>query len=371
MQISNRLRPEWQILKLISIGIEANTKNRELIELFQSPEFSWGELIEQAILHRVLPLLAHTILYKLKSSELFIPVKIYQHFEQSLELNIYKTKIYRREAAKIAELLRRNGVIFAGTKGIAYESTLYQANGSRHLGDIDFMIRPADRSKASNILLENGYKQGEYDVATNSVIPHPRETQIAYKLHPDHLLPIAVVTDDLFFKYIKFDVACSFTWHNSGFDVDMNEMLADTNEQQIPGFEAMLPVLNEENAFIFTILHLFKEAWFFEIWDEIQQDVNLMKFRDVITLYNNSVKSSQIPSLQNKIKKYGLTDPFYWVCHHLDNTFGFSLCDSLDLHLAQDPKYLNTAFSNKEKVAIWKGTMDDRLFAKSKKALFE
>lgn len=362
---------EWDILEALCLDPIGLGGIEKITWLLNSEKFSWGELIEQATLHKMMSLLAFNIVHHIDRKKVFIPKLIFQLFEGCLSLNIHKTNLFRKEAARISDLLGNNGVKFAGTKGIAYESSVYKGNGSRNFeGDIDFMILPEDAEKVDRLLIENGYITGDYVKESNTVKPYKREKHLSYKLYPDHLLPRTVVTNDPLMKFLNIDFACSFTWYKGEYDVNLNEAFAKLHMQQIPGTSTLLPVLQEDYAFIFTILHLFREAWFFEKWNKLEQDVNLMKFADVILVYKTFFPEGNLDSLREKIEMYKITEPFFWVCKHLDKTFNLSITEALQLKSSKDDSFLNSAYLNSNEVMHWKGSMKERLFRKEKGKLF-
>tara|TARA_B110000093_G_C12713582_1_gene303206 strand:+ start:274 stop:486 length:213 start_codon:yes stop_codon:yes gene_type:complete len=54
--------PEWALLEFICLANTFENKNAIIDKLISTPSFSWGELLEQAIEHKVVPLLAYNLI---------------------------------------------------------------------------------------------------------------------------------------------------------------------------------------------------------------------------------------------------------------------------------------------------------------------
>src|SRR5436309_6169941 len=92
------LGPEWTILELLARGIVDDAEQQTVRDLLLSQTLDWGELLEQALRHKMLPMLAHPII----SVELrfVVPLSIYLHLESTLEWNRLKLDVFRRETVE-------------------------------------------------------------------------------------------------------------------------------------------------------------------------------------------------------------------------------------------------------------------------------
>ena len=111
----------------------------------------WGELLEQALRHKMVPMLAHHVVSA--GLRFDVPTSIYQHLESALEWNRCQIEVFRRETVRVAQALAGGAIHFVVTKGMAFESTLYCSLGTRYMNDIDFMInaRFGGNSHTSNL----------------------------------------------------------------------------------------------------------------------------------------------------------------------------------------------------------------------------
>jgi hypothetical protein len=276
----------------------------------------------------------------------------------------------RREAARIARTLNNKTIQFVGTKGITQESTLYGGNGSRYMLDVDFMIMPKDREVVTEVMGELGYEFATYDLRTDSVNAPTRKEIILHQLNPDHLFLFARRTDDSLVQYVMVDVANKLTWTNSPFDVPLEYAFKDIVYQSIPGYpDVELPSFGPLIQFLFTILHLFREAWL-ERWMSVGKDVNLSKFGDVIRLWHAHGESMRRSGLTDRLKDLGLVEPVVWVLEHLDRTFGTGIVREINLQGKVTEEYLTSARASGGRLRQWKGTMRERLQCKDRHRLF-
>src|SRR5712691_9344309 len=270
------LGPEWTILELLARGIVDESERQLARELLLADNLNWGELLEQALRHKMLPMLAHQVISE--GLRFDLPTSIYQHLESALEWNRSQIEVFRRETVRVAQGLTARGIAFVVTKGMAFESTLYGGLGTRLMHDIDFMIAPRDREAVMSLMRELDFRPF-FEWAKD-----PRREEISSRLNPDHLPKLARDIDQPGTRTINVDVANSLTWTRSPFDVPVGEALKDPVEQSVPGMPGVgVPCFRPIYQFLFTVLHLFREAWLQKFVD-FGNDVSLMKFGDVVRL---------------------------------------------------------------------------------------
>jgi hypothetical protein len=359
------LGKEWAILELLSLGLGTDEAQTEFTNLIRS-DINWGELVEQALRHRVWLLLAY------ESTRLHVreaaPVEVEMMFQSLLGFNRHKLALFRREASRIVHALERRNVRCAGTKGIALESLLYH-DGCRYMGDLDFMVCPEDTDTVIETMTELGYYAGYYDWQAGELAPHSRKEAILYKLHPDHIPPFAIQTGDPVIPDVRVDFATSLTWTNSGYHMPVNEALMTLEAQILPGQGgALLPCLTPVFQFAFTALHLYREAWLARAF-AIRKDVNLAKFADVLRLWMN-YEGILIDRLPSSLEAYGIVDPVLWVVVHADRTWGTTMAKSLGLEDRVSEDWLSSAHNPGGGVRRWTGTMRERLHSKDRRSLF-
>ncbi len=110
------LGPEWTILELLARGIVDDSERQMVRDLLVADTLNWGELLEQALRHKMLPMLAHHIISA--GLRFDVPTSIYMHLESALEWNRWQIEVFRRETVRVAQGLAGRGIHFVVTKGI-------------------------------------------------------------------------------------------------------------------------------------------------------------------------------------------------------------------------------------------------------------
>ena len=83
---------------------------------------------------------------------------------------------------------------------------------------------------------------------------------------------------------------------------------------------ATLPCFRPNYQFLFTVLHLFREAWLQKFVD-FGNDVGLMKFGDVIRLIDRDRNELTDGELLRTMETHKVTDAVAWVLRRTDETF--------------------------------------------------
>jgi hypothetical protein len=357
---------EWAAIELVAQA-PLSPEASEILADFLSRDVQWGDLLEQALRHKLLPLLATQVADE--PYRRILPWHIRNHLGATLCHNRQRIQVYRTAAVEIAGALARADVRFVATKGITFESTLYGGTGARYMNDLDFMILPLDRSRVIDIMHGLGYEMGSLEPESSEIMPHSRREKIVYQLNPDHVPIMTRLTDDPATPAVRVDFANSLTWTNSPFDVPVDDALADAQVQSVPGHSVVLPVFSPYYQFIFTALHLFREAWI-ERWLDEGQDVNLVKFADMLRLWRAHQESLRQPEFRAILERFEIMDPISWVVEHLDRVMGSNVAAALGLRGRVSAEWLASAYESGGGTRRWHGTMRERLWAKDRRDLF-
>lgn len=355
------LGPEWTVLELLARGTVDDSEREMVRDLLVAETLNWGELLEQALRHKMVPMLAH---YVVSAGLRFdVPTGIYLHLESALEWNRWQIEVYRREAVRVAQGLAGRGIHFVVTKGIAFESTLYGNLGTRFMNDIDFMIAPRDREAALSVMQEVGFRPF-FEYAKDA-----RREEISSRLNQDHLPKLARTVAEPGIRTIQIDVANSLTWTKSPFDVPVEEALEDRVEQPVPGMPGVtLPCFRPIYQFLFTVLHLFREAWLQKFVD-FGNDVGLMKFGDVIRLIDQNRKELTDGKLLQIMEAHQVTHAIAWVLGNTDETFHTNTLELLALEKRGDEQLLANQMHSKGYVSALSQSMRERLQSKARGSL--
>ena len=350
------LGSEWTILELLARGVVDDLERQTVRDLLLKDTLDWGELLEQSLRHQMLPLLAHHIISD--GLRFDVPASIHQHMESALEWNRWQIEVFRREAVRVAQGLAGRGIHFVVTKGITFESTLYGGLGTRHMRDIDFMIASSDREAVMSVMNELGFRPF-FGWARDS-----RREEISSRLNPDHLPKLVRAIDQPGIPAVTVDVANSLTWTRSPFDVSVEEALKDPVEQSVPGMAGVaLPCFRPEYQFLFTVIHLFREAWLQKFVD-FGTDVSLTKFGDVIRLLDRNHSEMADGVRLRTMEAHGMTEAVAWVLGHLDATFHTRTLALLGLEGRGDEALLASQMQSSGYVGAWGCSMRERLQSK-------
>lgn len=355
------LGPEWTILELLARGIADDSERQVVRDLLVSETINWGELLEQALRHKMLPMLAHHVI----SADLRfdVPTSIYMHLESALEWNRCQIEVFRGETVRVSQGLAGRGIRFVVTKGMTFESTLYGSLGTRYMNDIDFMIAPQDREAVMSAMQELGFRPF-FEWAKD-----PRREEISSRLNRDHLPKLAREIDQPGTRMINLDVANSLTWTKSPFDVPVEGALENSVEQPVPGMPGVsIPCFRPKYQFLFTVLHLFREAWL-EKFVDFESDVGLMKFGDVIRLIDRDQAELTDGELLRTMESHRVLDAVAWVLRRLDETFHTRTLELLALEKHGDEKLLASQMQSSGYVRTSGQSMRKRLQSKNRGSL--
>lgn len=354
--------PEWALLERLCVAADETTG-----ALIRDPGFDWGELLDQALRHQLLPLVAHALLED--AHEDVVPPHVRRHLDQVLQHNRLRLDVLRAEAAAVVRALDARAVPVAATKGITFEASLYGGQGTRELKDIDFLIVPDDRERVAAVLVELGFEPGVYDRRRARIVPHDRAQHMRYVLNPDHLPRFARLVADPLVRFVYVDVANTLTWTKSPYQIPVEEALRDRREVALPGEAGTLPGLAPAFDFAYTVLYAFRSAWL-EHWLELEQDVSLMKFGDIVRLARAHRADLRGEAFAALVERWRVAEPLAWVLEHVDRVFGTGIRPDLGLP-APDEQWLNRAHPSRGLERSWRGSMRERLHAKDRHALFE
>lgn len=354
---------EWLILEKITKG---DIEEIEIINKLLDLEINWGELMEQAMGHKIFPMVANFFI----QNDLFekIPPFINQYFRTFLDVNKEKVKAIKKETIKITDVLKEENIPFAATKGVVLDNELYGNEGYRFLSDADFIVKQEYKKEVIEILKKLNFNVGTVDWKNNSIKELSREEYLIYMNTPDKLPEFVKKIDNDIIKYVSIGFVTSLTWRKCEYIVDINEAFKNLRNVEIGLGNKKIPTLSIIYHYIYIILHLYKHAWL-EYLSRWNNDVNLVKFGDVYRYYKKYKKIIDV-ELPNIIKVQNIERPIIWTLQHTDEIFGSNIVENLGYKGFLDEEYLHSAGDKKGNIRIWKGNMRERLKSKNRKALF-
>lgn len=355
--------PEWAILEEIAKNNNDSVDKILDILIDQQDAINWGELMEQAMSHKMFPTLAYYFtnekLYK------FIPPFINQYFTLGYQINRNKTNEIKKEALRITQTMAHHGTSVVCTKGIILEDQLYGGNGARFLSDVDFMSVSDNKSEINNTMLNLGYHIGTVDWRKNDIKTMSRVQYLMYISESSKLPEYVIRVKNELVNYVSAGYVLSFTWNNCPYDISVESALKHStlHTVKIDNKEYQLPSLDNSYHFLYIILHLYKHAMVSHL-SKNRNDVNLVKFMDVYNFWKKYSKELK-KTLPQIISENHVEAPISWTLYHTDYLFGSTMLKDLKLSVPSD-KYLYSTLDEKGNKIFWKGDMRDRLFAKDR-----
>ncbi len=354
---------EWIILEKITKG---DAEDTQLIKDLFSYEINWGELMEQAMSHKIFPMLAYFVI----ENDCFdkVPPFVNQYFRIFLDVNMEKVKKIKEAAIEITKELTKLNIPFVATKGVILDNELYGNVGCRFMSDADFIVEVKNKNIVMETLKSLGYKIGTVNWKNNGIKELSREEYLIYLNTPDKLPEFVKETDNNIIKYVSIGFVCSLTWNKCEYSVDINDALKNIRLIDIGLNNEKIPALGITYHYIYIILHLYKHAWL-EFLSRWNNDVNLVKFGDVYRYYKKykEIIDKELPEI---IKKQNIENPVIWTLQHTDEIFGSNIVENLNYENFINDEYLHSAGDKKGNIRIWKGNMRERLKSKNRKKLF-
>ena len=126
-----------------------------------------------------------------------------------------------------------------------------------------------------------------------------------------------------------------------------------------------IPCFRPVYQFLFTVLHLFREAWLQKFVD-FGSDVGLMKFGDVIRLVGRDRDQLTNGELLRIMEADNVTHPVAWVLRHLDETFQTNTLELLALQRYGDEQLLANQMQAGGYVRASGQSMRQRLHSKTR-----
>jgi Uncharacterised nucleotidyltransferase len=358
-EIASSVDAEWAFLEALAIGLP-HDELVEAVERMNRNRPDWGYLIDSAVRNKMLAMLSVFITEGDVAAA--VPIRIVELLTAYRAHALHRRTVWYAALFELTEALENAGVTAVARKGAAFEGTIYGGDASRWTGDLDFLVLPeeADRARAAAETL--GYEQGWYDARTGALQRFSRKELVGYRLNPDHLPTMARLCDDEFVPVIELDFAMSLTWARAHFAVSVADVLRSRHrlEARTPAGGGRFWVASLPFQLIDTTLHLFREAWF-DWWLDREQDVDLMKFGDVMRLWAQVCGADAPLAFRELLDRYAVTEPVAWVFEHCKRLFGCTAVSDLALDGVASEEFLASAAATGPGVAVWPGDMRVRL----------
>ncbi|MDG3043761.1 nucleotidyltransferase family protein [Bacillus sp. B6(2022)] len=171
-------------LLLLGSRIQLNEKEEELMRDLLKDGIDVPQLIGLASRHKVLQLMTpHLIRLDDEKNhdnlQIFTSLSLYRESSKNMERF--------KELKRLLQTFRKENLKAVPLKGAILTPLVYKDYGLRMMSDIDFLIHPDDRKRASSLLKEEGFIIGKYDWATDQEIPISREEEMMWRMNAGNL----------------------------------------------------------------------------------------------------------------------------------------------------------------------------------------
>ena len=148
------MTPENELL-ILSAGVSGNFLEAVRSERLRLEEIRWEILLEKAHRHEILPLLywSLNLLSAEKIPDVF-SIRLLEYFTH----NSHRNLCLGAELLRMIRLLDEEGITAIPFKGPLLAEFLYGNVALREFCDLDILVRPKDKEKAHDLLLNNGYR---------------------------------------------------------------------------------------------------------------------------------------------------------------------------------------------------------------------
>lgn len=294
---------------IILLGVIQNknkTEKESLNNLFAQKN-DWAYIAGQLLHHRLLGYFYYGL-----DKELFgcLDKELKKVMEDVAELN---RKIYyeRYEClTPVFEDFEKNGVLYAGLKGIVYPAHMYPA-GIRNSGDIDILIDEKYITICDEILRKHKFVESNDKGYTEAT----RKEKLIQLMNYHDLVPYFNRDSFLYQNYIKIDINIHFDSKEN--DITKNILEEGTKVYVKDGLN--IKGLALETHFLHLCVHFHREATN-TLWTDKRYDVTLYKIVDILNTYNE-MSSEQIKHSIYLGEKYNCYKQIYFTFYYLNVFF--------------------------------------------------
>lgn len=277
-------------LKLILSLLMNNTDDHQAINLEHLAGIDWDLFIQQAMHHRVYP-----VLYtKIKdSNENTIPPHVIQYLSQEYKRNTFKMLYLSAEMDRVSKIFSEDKIRLLFLKGPVIAHDLYGDISLRTSSDLDFLIPIEELDKAEAILVELGYEKEDYikTVLNDWTWRHHHVTYF----HPE--------------KRLKLEIH----WRlNPGpsFEPSFEELWSRKRQSNLTNYPVYF--LGKEDLFLFLVSHGARHGWsrlrwLLDIHQMTEQMIDWEKTNKLVKSYHFHYVGAQALILTSELLKSRLS----------------------------------------------------------------
>lgn len=332
----------------------------EIEEYFKTNP-TWDLLIGQLLFHRL-----SCRAYKHLMTQnwiIYLPPTLKRNLWNSFAFHTHKNALSRINFEKLILELNENNIRYCIIKGLALENDLFLDN-VREYNDTDLLVHSRDYESTNDILINLGYKCGEYNPKTNT-IKTDRNKEIFHIINTHQTLTYCKILDDPFFKVEGIDLQFELTLQKKhDYNIDIDYVLNNRISISINGISFY--TLDAFNNFLMLCTHLYGEAILIQ---EIKnyKDLQIMKFADIYEWIEKYYEQFDWDDKIEYIKSNGFLKPVLYCTYIISNLYTSSKSEGIVKKIGkQNLDFLDEYRDESFNVKKWKISVMDRIFRTDK-----
>ena len=231
------------------------------------------------------------------------PLEAQKVLKVQMENNIFRNKRFLENLEILSNTFEAVDFKYAFLKGSFLIPFLYP-QGHRTSNDIDILVKGDDISKIQNVLLDQGFIQGNLS-SSGEIVKATRKEVIEAKMNFGETVPFVKL-----FKGSSVMIDLNFSVDYKPEDGSIvPEMLESTIYVQKDNIR--FNTLNYEDFLIHLCCHLYKEATTHD-WVHHRRDLMLYKFSDINVFLHKYGNTSYFTSLVNRIERFRVQKECYY-----------------------------------------------------------
>jgi len=234
------LKPEVSELCTILIDVLKRGKDVDPARLCALTPEQWQKLMAIAASQRVTPLFFHRLKNKVLDQR--VPAEVYASLKDVCLQNTLRVMNISAQARLVLMTLNSAGIPTIPLKGIVMANSIYESIGLREMNDFDLLVPPEKLARASEVLIDMGYK------AVQSF--HLDSFNQTHKHLPGFIKK----------GHVTIEIHWSITLPNTNYSIDPQELWEHAVPVQILDYETLM--LSPEDLLLHICLHTSYEHQF-------------------------------------------------------------------------------------------------------------
>jgi hypothetical protein len=234
--------------------------------------------------------------------------RVLKEFKTTIEAvykdNIRKTESFKKNIKYLSQIFKDVNFNYAFLKGSFLTTKLYES-GYRTSNDIDILINENDITNCQNVLLNNGFVQGEYKKDVG-IIPANRREILMSRMNYGETIPFVKMIED---EPVNIDLNFSVDFKPAGQSQIVSELLMNTIEVEFEN--VCFKTLNRIDFLIHLCCHLYKEATTIN-WVRSNRDLQLYKFSDINIFFHECILKEDFQNIVKCIAEFGVEKECYY-----------------------------------------------------------